>query len=287
MEAARSIRSAAVRMHNNCPWCSIMMIANPPFSADLPAGHALQRALWAYFLLTGSLSLIYYLAMWFYSKKWNSTFVLFWPALGGAHLILGILLGFRPLPIVVTRVLCGILIGSWAVFLGIEVQICIAMKKKAERHLAYLIILGAQVRGTRITSSLKKRLDAALRYLEENPETQVIVAGGQGRVEDISEAEAMAGYLREHGIEETRIYLEDASTTTWENLKFSAEMIKDLSMPLAVVTNNFHLYRAMKIGKQVGYQNLQGIPASSNSLFQVNYLVREFFGVLKFLVFKR
>lgn len=227
--------------------------------------------------------MLYYLAMWFYSKKWNSTFVLFWPVVGITHLILG----FLPLPKPAGRGLLALVLILWAVFLVVEVQICTAMRKKAGENLEYLIILGAQVRGTRITSSLKKRLDAALSYLEENPQTQVIVSGGQGKGEAVSEAEAMAGYLRGHGIEESRIHLENASTTTWENLKFSAKIVGDMSAPLAVVTNNFHLYRAMKIGKQIGYRNLQGIPASSNSLFQVNYLVREFFGVLKFVIFKK
>ncbi len=235
-----------------------------------------------YFLLTGCICLFYYIIMWIYSKKWNSTFVLFWPDVGGVHLILY----FLVLPKTPGIVLNVLIFCGWVLFVIVEAQIIMAMYKTAGKHCAYLIILGAQVRGTRITSSLRHRLDAALVYLQENQETQVIVSGGQGKGEEISEAEAMAGYLMEHGIEKERIRLENTSTTTWENLKFSAVIIGDLTKPVAVVTNNFHLYRALKIGRRAGYQNLQGIAARSNSLFQVNYMVREFFAVLKFWIMK-
>lgn len=252
------------------------------FTAGLLEGDGVQNGLQIYFLLTGCICLLYFLIMWIYSKKWNSTFALFWLAVGLVHLVLGSI----PLPKIVSLVLMLCVVCFWVLFFVIEAQIFLAMHKKAEPDQAYLIILGAQVRGTRITTSLRRRLDAALEYLNENPKTQVIVSGGQGKGEDISEAEAMADYLMEQGIERKRIYLEDASTTTWENLRFSARFIDDLDSPTAVVTNNFHLYRALKIGRQAGYRNLQGIAASSNSLFQANYLMREFFAVLKFWILK-
>ena len=143
-----------------------------------------------------------------------------------------------------------------------------------------IIILGAQVRGTQITNSLKRRLDAALVYLEQYPETKAVVSGGQGKGEDITEAEAMAVYLEQQGIDRNRISQEDSSTSTWENMKNIGRMIGDLEQPAAVVTNNFHLYRALLIGKKAGFTNLKGIAAGSNPVLLLNYLVREFFAVL-------
>ncbi|WP_242862894.1 YdcF family protein [Clostridium sp. C105KSO13] len=154
------------------------------------------------------------------------------------------------------------------------------MTKRAEAGLSYIIVLGAQVRGTKITNSLMRRLDAALCYLEENSETSVIVSGGQGKGEDISEAFAMAEYLYQHGIDEKRIILEDTSKSTMENLKNSSKIIDDLSRPVGVVTNNFHMYRALQIGKKAGFKNVRGIAATSNPVLQLNYLVREFFAVI-------
>lgn len=235
-----------------------------------------------YFFLTAGFCLIYYFTLCFYSRKWNSTFALFWPAMGTVHLIPGVL----PLPDGIVRVLVALIIILWVVFLFVEVLICKAMFSSSPDNVPYLIVLGAQVRGTRITNSLKRRLDASLVYLEKNPGTKVIVSGGQGKGEDISEAEAMAVYLRQNGIREERIIREDESTSTWENMKFSGRIIGDLDCQAAVATNNFHLYRALQIGKQVGFQNLSGIAASSNPIFQINYLVREFFAVMKLSLIK-
>lgn len=235
-----------------------------------------------YFFLTGCFCLIYYLILCLYSRKWNSTFTVFWPLLGAVHLILG----FLPLAGEIRRGLAVLLILIWAVFLFVEAQIIRVMFKNLQDSVPYIIVLGAQVRGRRITDSLKRRLDAALIYLEQNPETKVIVSGGQGKGEDISEAEAMAGYLQLHGIREERIIHEDTSTSTWENMKNSSRIIGDLDLRTAVVTNNFHLYRALQLGKKVGFQNLYGIAASSSPVFQINYLVREFFGVVKIWLLK-
>lgn len=189
-------------------------------------------------------------------------------------------LGCLPVTGWIKNVIGVFIVLLWGIFLIEEVQICMAMRKKAEDGLPYLIILGAQVRGTKITNSLLRRLDTALGYLEDNPDTKVIVSGGQGKGELITEAEAMASYLEQHGIPSDRIYLEAASTSTWENLKYSRQFIEDITQPVAVVTNNFHLYRALLIGKRIGYRSLQGIAASSNPVFQLNYLTREFFAVV-------
>lgn len=222
--------------------------------------------------ITAFFCIAYYLIIIGYTRKWNSTFVLFWPIAGFLHIMLLFLPGRR---IVMTLLLLG-----WGVFLLIEVQICLAMRTNYQEQTKWLIILGAQVRGTKITNSLRRRLDAAYIYLEQFPDTKVIVSGGQGKGEDITEAEAMCSYLETCGIERKRIYLESKSTSTLENLKNSSGIVGDTGQPVAIVTNNFHLYRALLIGRIAGYSQLGGISASSNMVLQLNYLVREFFAVL-------
>ena len=99
----------------------------------------------------------------------------------------------------------GVLILGIALFLVVESQIVAASLRQPEPGADYVIVLGAQVRGTRVTRTLRYRLNAAAQYLRTNPETQVIVSGGQGTGEDISEAAAMAAYLLEQGIAAERI----------------------------------------------------------------------------------
>lgn len=230
-----------------------------------------------YLLIAGSLCIVYYLILIIYSRRLRSTFAAFWLISGGVHL----LLGCAPLPVYMYTMLKWGFLLLWLVFLTVESLILRGMSSRPDPGADWIIILGAQVRGTYITNSLRRRLDAGLVYLEDSSETRVIVSGGKGRGEDISEAEAMAGYLREHGIPQEKIREEDQSATTRENLRFSRQFADAERETVGIVTNDFHIYRASLIARQEGYQNIILIPASSNPVFQLNYLVREFFAVIQ------
>ena len=174
----------------------------------------------------------------------------------------------------------GILGVCLLIFAGVEGLIMTGMFAKGEPELDYLVILGAQVRGRVPSRALRKRLDTALAYLEENPGTIAVVSGGRGPGEDITEAEAMKEYLLLHGIDEERILVEADSTTTSENLDYTGKLI-DREKKVGLVTNNFHIYRALKMAKKQGYTNVSGLAAPSDPLYQIHYLVREFFAMIK------
>ena len=179
------------------------------------------------------------------------------------------------------KVICLIVVIVGITVFGVmEVLIIKDMRAVADSDREYVIVLGAQVRGTRITKSLRKRLDTALDYLEEHPDANVVCSGGQGRGEDLSEAEAMKNYLMEHGIAEKRIITEDKSRTTYENLKFTQQLI-DKDAKIAIVTNNFHVHRAVHLAKTLGYQNVQGMAAPSDNHLLPNYMVREAIALFK------
>lgn len=125
--------------------------------------------------------------------------------------------------------------------------------QKAENN-ETVLILGCGLYGTRPSRALMQRMDRAIRYLNISPASNVIVSGGQGRNEDISEAEAMYTYLMGHGISKARIYVEDQSTNTKENVLFSKKIIEEnnLSKDVAVSTQEFHMYRASLLVKSAG-----------------------------------
>lgn len=120
----------------------------------------------------------------------------------------------------------------------------------------YLVVLGCGLHGTEPSEMLRLRLDKTIEYNEKNPDCTIIVTGGQGKGEDISEAEAMATYLVEKGIEADRIIRESASTSTTENFMFSTEItggqLKTKSV--AFITNDFHIYRANSLAKLQGLE---------------------------------
>lgn len=119
---------------------------------------------------------------------------------------------------------------------------------------ATVIVLGSQVKGTEPSLDLMQRISAASDYLKANPQAKCIVSGGQGKGEIVTEASAMRRYLVKNGIDSSRIFMEDTSTTTKENFANSLKIIKQKSLnkKVAVVTDEYHQFRAGVIARRTG-----------------------------------
>lgn len=171
-------------------------------------------------------------------------------------------------------------IGGAAFFLT---QVCIlsAFSAKGEEGLDYLVVLGAQMKANGPSKALKYRLDAAYAYFKENPDTILVVSGGQGANEHISEAQGMYDYLVGLGVPKERIIKEDQSVNTVQNLIFSAAYFDEERAGVGIVTNNFHVFRSVRIARRAGYQNVCGIAAKGEPFLQCNNMLRESFGVMK------
>lgn len=152
---------------------------------------------------------------------------------------------------------------------------------KTREHLDYIIVLGAHVSGTRLSKALLERTRRALEYLEKNPDTRAVLSGGQGEGEEVSEAQAMCTYLVSHGISRDRLILEDKSTNTRENLAFSLEKIGNLYASIGIVTNHFHVFRGVAIGKKCGCRNIYPIPSRYRSWRLLIYIPREILAIIK------
>ena len=147
--------------------------------------------------------------------------------------------------------------------------------------LDYIIVLGAQVRENGPSIILQYRLDTAIAYLKENEDTLCIVSGGQGANEPFSEAEGMKRYLIENGVEPTRILLEDQSSNTTENIRYSKELLGETYENVGIVTNDFHVFRGVWIANMQKLKGVCGIAAPSNVWYLPNNILRECLGILK------
>lgn len=236
-------------------------------------------------LVLGILCLVYYGIIIGYSGT-STSFAWFWLLAGIFCISLFVIIRYIALRKIIIPwpvryfftfiVVCGLFI-----FFLIEGMIIYHANRKADPGMDYLIVLGAQIRGTQITNSLYKRLKVSEMYLKENPETKVIVSGGKGPGEDIAEAEAMKKFLIENGIEEKRILVEDKSTSTVENIRFSRRLITKENAKVAIVTNGFHVFRSVGIAKKQGLADAQGLAAPSDKVLLISYYVREVLGVIK------
>ena len=155
-----------------------------------------------------------------------------------------------------------------------------------------MIILGCQVRQDGPSVLLKDRLDEALSYLEDHPDMTVVVSGGQGDDEPTSEAQAMAGYLVEHGVEEESILLESESHNTTQNFQYSKALLAqeniDDSDGVLVVSNGFHLTRARMLAQRAGFDNVSTLAAPESHVPSRLYMyIREPLALVKSFVFDR
>lgn len=150
----------------------------------------------------------------------------------------------------------------------------------------YLVVLGCGINGTEPTETLLRRLDKAIEYANKNTECTIIVTGGMGVGEDITEAQAMYNYLTEKGILPERILQETRATSTFENFSFSNEITgNDLQNKSAVfITNDFHVYRANSLAKLLGF-SMNHLSASTPAPSIIPSYLRENLALVKMLLF--
>ncbi len=219
--------------------------------------------------ITGVVHMIYFFIMISYAGL-KTTFAKFWGGLGIIWLVLSCL---------PQRILDNL---RWPLgwlsllFFYQEGEFIRTALSTPKQGADYVVVLGAQVKGTRPSRALLRRIQAAADYLEMNPCAKVIASGGQGPREDITEAQCIYETLVHMGIDPKRILLEERSVSTWENMDYSAALVGKEHRFL-IVTNGFHLYRAMKTARMLGIKKVSGLAAGEEPVLLVNYYVREFF----------
>ena len=189
---------------------------------------------------------------------------------------------------VLRTILSCLLCFGILIFLGTEIIILNASKGSPETDCPYIVVLGAKVNGTSPSLSLSDRIRAAENYLKAHPDTIAVLSGGQGPDEGIPEAECMFNELTKRGIAPERLWLEPHSTSTWENLNFSLDIIEEKTGirpdSIGLLSSEYHLYRAGLFAKDCGVEAI-GIPAATSwPSIRLNYFLREAAGVWHYIL---
>ena len=178
-------------------------------------------------------------------------------------------------------ILAGLLALGVIVFVILEIPIIRDARTDADPAADYVVVLGAGIRGMEPTRSLRDRLEAALDYLNTYPESVAIVSGSQGPDEVAPEAEVMARWLAEKGIDPKRIVQETEADNTRENLENSFAIIERLGGDpgdgVAIVTSEYHLWRAKQMALALGAKPLGVAARTAYPDLMVNYFIREAF----------
>ena len=142
--------------------------------------------------------------------------------------------------------------------------------------LDYVVVLGAGLIGDQVTPLLASRIEKGIAIYQKHPGSKLIMSGGQGPDELMAEGQAMADYALEQGIPAEDIVIENQSTNTEENLKFSYALMKPGSR-FALVTNYYHVFRALLLARKLKIKCI-GYGARTKFYFSLNAFIREFVG---------
>lgn len=217
-------------------------------------------------------------------KKVRSPWLDFFSFIVGVGLLLLIYYHKKIFSANITLIIQMILFYFTVTFIGFCINSIIYWCKPKKKDWDVIIVLGAGlIDGKRVTRLLANRLKKAKTvYDQMEKKPRIIVSGGKGKDEQISEAQAMKEYLLQLGIQEDEIIMEDKSTNTFENMKFSKEIIEKMNenvSRIAFVTNNFHVLRAAYYTKKVGLQ-AEGISCKTLPYYFPNSYIREYIAII-------
>lgn len=177
----------------------------------------------------------------------------------------------------------GAVIGLSCCLLGAGLNDTVTNKEDA------IIVLGSGIRGENLTVGLKNRLDSAIEYYKENEDAIIIVSGGQGPQENITEALAMERYLLSKGIPQEKIIKEEKATSTYENFVYSKKILDekfDDNYKVCFVSNEYHIYRASSLAKIAGIENVTHTHSNTVWYTVIPSTLRECMANVKMWIFK-
>lgn len=152
----------------------------------------------------------------------------------------------------------------------------------------YLVVLGCAVNTDKPSQMLSYRIDATYDYLRSHPNTICIVSGGLGQGDSITEAQCVYNELTARGIKGDRIWLEEQATSTLETFTNVKALLQEktggIPENIAVLSSEFHLYRAELMGKDLGMP-VKSIAAKTERIGLLgNYFIREILAVWKYIL---
>ncbi|MEG1779495.1 MAG: YdcF family protein [Oscillospiraceae bacterium] len=150
-----------------------------------------------------------------------------------------------------------------------------------------VIVLGCEIIDDQPSLMLARRLNGAYNYLIKNPDSKCIVSGGLSNNKKYSEAQVMKTYLVAQGIKADRIFLENRSANTSQNLKFAYKVAvaNNLSLNAIISTDAFHQLRSQLYAKRYGFTSGFAIPSNTPWGLVPGYSIREFFAIIQAAIF--
>lgn len=249
-----------------------------------------KNILGVFLVLLGIYSIIYCFSIMIYRVSFSKFFL----ALGFFLIVLGMFIIFfkatylpKRLKFIVKPIKIMFIL-TLIFFVIIESLIIYNGNKTDSEKVDYLVVLGAGLWGDTPSLALQERLEESIKFINENPNIKVVLSGGQGPGETITEAEGMRRYLVSKGVNENILIKEEESKSTKENMQFTKKLLKNIdgrdNLSIKIVTNNFHMFRAKLIARNNGFI-AYGQPSELFTPLIPMYYSRECLAVIKTLIF--
>ncbi len=161
-------------------------------------------------------------------------------------------------------VLAGILLTYWIG--GLITQAAVSDNISDQDTVDYVVILGCGLDGDKPNAMFQSRIDTAIAFMKKYPNSVAICTGGQGDDEPLPEADVIEKALQKAKIPPGRIKKETTSKNTYENFQNARKIIdkeetEEENLQVAIVTSEFHLYRAQKLAEKHGFYDTIKISA--------------------------
>ena len=135
------------------------------------------------------------------------------------------------------------------------------IKKKSEKEkYDCAIVFGAGVYGKTPSDMLKDRLNICIELYNAKIINKIIMSGDHGK-KYYDEVTVMKNYAISKGIPAEDIFMDHAGFSTYETM-YRAKEVFNVKKAI-LVTQEYHLYRALYIGQQLGIQS-DGISATKH-----------------------
>ena len=231
------------------------------------------NALGIVYLLAGGACIAFYFLIGFYSRV-GLSIQWIWLAAGAALIVAG-LLTRAPVPRWLRYAWRTVLIAGLLLPAGLEGLVISGMNATAPPGMDYLMVLGASVYADGPSPALTRRINAVMGCLDWHSDALIIATGGQGDGEPVTEAQCIRDELVSRGVDPSRIRMEERSTNTWENMTFSKALLDRDDAAVGIVTNNFHVWRSLRLARKAGLTNVHGIAAEYTGPTLIHFMVRE------------
>jgi uncharacterized SAM-binding protein YcdF (DUF218 family) len=155
-----------------------------------------------------------------------------------------------------------------------------------------IIVLGAAQWNEQPSPVLQARLDHAIALYNKGVAPGLIMTGGVGEGDQLSEAEVSRNYIINHSISRSMVLTEQEGRTSLQSIKAAKQIMDERGMKSAIlVSDPFHMLRILRMAEDLGIEAYgsptRTSPISKNKWVEFKYVARECVFYLTYLLFER